>query len=242
MTRPPARTAGNTLVKLLVAVAVVAGLVLLGRQVPVDAVLGWVEGLGFWGPAVLVGVYVVATVLLVPGSLLTLGAGALFGVVAGSVTVSIGATLGACAAFLVGRYAARDWVARRFVEGNERFAAVDAAVGREGLKVVLLTRLSPIFPFNMLNYAYGLTGVKFRDYALASWVGMIPGTIMYVYLGAAAGEVATAGGGEKTAGEWALFGVGLAATIVVTVFVTRIARKALAQETGVAPEAATEAT
>ncbi len=225
-------------VKLLVILAVVVALVVLGRQVPVDEVLAWIDGLGFWGPVVLAAVYVVATVLLVPGSLLTLGGGALFGVVTGTLTVSVGATLGACAAFLVGRYAARDWVAERFVAGNERFAAIDAAVGREGFKVVLLTRLSPVFPFNMQNYAYGLTGVSFRDYALASWLGMIPGTIMYVYLGAAAGEVAGAASGEgKSAGEWALYAVGLAATVAVTVVVTRVARRALAQQTGESPSA-----
>jgi uncharacterized membrane protein YdjX (TVP38/TMEM64 family) len=144
--------------------------------------------------------------------------------------------MGAVAAFLVGRYLARDWVARK-VEGNSRFAAIDRAVGEAGWKIVGLTRLSPVFPFNLLNYAYGLTKVSVRDYFLASWIGMIPGTVMYVYFGTVAGSLATlgAGGGtgggvegEAAVGQLALRLVGLLATVVVTVYITRIARRALA--------------
>jgi uncharacterized membrane protein YdjX (TVP38/TMEM64 family) len=227
----PARRGG--LLKIILVLGVVAGLVLIGRQIDLAPILDAVEELGFWGPVALGAIYLVAPTLMVPGALLTLGAGALFGVVTGSITVIISATLGASVAFLVGRYAARGWVQRRFVEGNDRFAAVDAAVGREGFKVVLLTRLSPLFPFNMLNYAYGLTRVALKDYMLASFLGMMPGTVMYVYLGAVAGSVAeTASGGQgKTPGEWALLSLGLLATIVVTVYVTRIAKRALSQET-----------
>jgi uncharacterized membrane protein YdjX (TVP38/TMEM64 family) len=147
----------------------------------------------------------------------------------GAITVLIGATLGATCAFLTGRYLARNWVARR-IAGNEKFKAVDEAVGREGWKIVLLTRLSPIFPFNLLNYAYGVTQVRLRHYILASAVGMIPGTAMYVYLGSLAGDLASlgAGGQTRTTAEWVLYGVGLLATVAVTVFVTRVARKALA--------------
>jgi len=183
--------------------------------------------LGPWGPVIFVIVYVVATVLFIPGSVLTLGAGALFGVGLGSVCVSISATLGATAAFLVGRYLARDAVARK-VERNERFAAIDRAVADEGWKIVLLTRLSPVFPFTLLNYAFGLTRVRLTHYVLASWVGMIPGTVMYVYLGSLVNV--GAGHRQRTAGEWALYGVGLLATAVVTVFVTRVAKKALAKK------------
>jgi uncharacterized membrane protein YdjX (TVP38/TMEM64 family) len=168
----------------------------------------------------------VATVLFIPGSALTLGAGALFGVAWGSLYVSVGSTLGATAAFLVGRYVARNAIAKK-IEGNERFAAIDKAVANEGWKIVGLTRLSPVFPFALLNYGFGLTRVKLGDYMLASWIGMMPGTVMYVYLG----SLAKAATGERvrTTGEWALYGVGLLATVAVTIFVTRIAKQALAK-------------
>ncbi len=190
--------------------------------------LDQIAGLGAWGPIIFVALYITVTVMLLPGSILTLGAGVVFGVVKGSIVVSVAATLGATAAFLVGRYLARDWVARK-IEGNEKFAAIDHAVAEEGWKIVGLTRLSPIFPFNLLNYAFSVTKVSLRDYFFASWIGMMPGTVMYVYIGSLAGDLATLGAGERsrTAGEWGLYVVGLAATIAVTVYVTRIARAAL---------------
>src|SRR5213082_4217303 len=191
--------------------------------------LDWIGKLGPWGPVIFVGIYIVATVFFIPGSVLTLGAGAVFGVGLGSVCVSISATLGATAAFLVGRYLARDAIARK-IEKNEKFAAIDRAVADEGWKIVFLTRLSPVFPFTLLNYAFGLTRVKLSHYVLASWLGMIPGTVMYVYLG----SLVNIGVGhrQRTIGEWVLYGVGLLATVVVTVFVTRLARRALARKIG----------
>ena len=230
------------LARALMALVVLGALFLGMRALPLAEILDWVDGLGVWGPVVLAGIYVVAPALMVPGSLLTLGAGALFGLGTGSVSVFIGATLGATVAFLIGRYVARDWVKQRFVEGNARFAAVDAAVGREGFKIVLLTRLSPVFPFNVLNYAYSLTSVSLRDYVLGS-VGMIPGTVMYVYLGAAAGSVAGAatGTGEKTPAQWALFGFGLLVTVVLTIYVTKVARRALAEQADLSDEGAVAA-
>jgi uncharacterized membrane protein YdjX (TVP38/TMEM64 family) len=183
--------------------------------------------LGPWGLVIFAGIYVVATVLLIPGSVLTLGAGAVFGVALGSVCVSISATLGATAAFLVGRYLARDAIAQK-IGKNQKFAAIDQAVAEEGWKIVLLTRLSPVFPFTLLNYGFAITRVKLSHYVLASLVGMIPGTVMYVYLGSLA-NIPT-GHRQRTTGEWVLYGVGLLATIAVTVFVTRIARKALAKK------------
>jgi uncharacterized membrane protein YdjX (TVP38/TMEM64 family) len=193
------------------------------------AALTWIGKLGPWGPVIFVGLYVVATVLFIPGSVLTLGAGAVFGVALGSVCVSISATLGATAAFLVGRYLARDAIARK-IEKKESFAAIDRAVADEGWKIVLLTRLSPAFPFTLLNYAFGLTRVKLSHYVLASWLGMIPGTVMYVYLGSLINV--GAGHRQRTTGEWVLYGIGLLATVSVTVFVTRLARKALATRIG----------
>ncbi len=188
--------------------------------------LAWVAQLGPWGPVIFIALYVVATVLFVPGSVLTLGAGAVFGVVWGSIYVSLAATLGATCAFLVGRYLARDAIARK-IEGNPRFAALDQAVANEGWKIVGLTRLSPVFPFTLLNYAFGITRVKLGQYVLASWIGMMPGTVMYVYLGSLAKAVS--GERTRTNGEWWLYGVGLLATLVVTVFVTRLAKRALSK-------------
>jgi uncharacterized membrane protein YdjX (TVP38/TMEM64 family) len=192
--------------------------------------LGWISGLGSLGPLIFIGLYIVVCVLLLPGSIPTLGAGVVFGVVKGTVAVSIGSTLGATCAFLIGRYLARNWVSGK-IAGNEKFRAIDEAVRSQGWKIVLLTRLSPVFPFNLLNYAFGLTRVRLMHYFVASWVGMIPGTIMFVYAGSLAGDLAKLGTGERTrtTGEWILYGVGLLATIAVTVFVTRIARKALAR-------------
>lgn len=214
--------------KWLIYLAVVVALFLAVRFLHVQQflkqALDWVAQLGPWGPVIFIAIYVAAAVLFVPGSALTLGAGALFGVVKGSIYVSIGSTLGATAAFLVGRYLARDAIARK-IEGNERFAAIDKAVASEGWKIVGLVRLSPIFPFTLLNYAFGLTRVSLRDYILASWIGMMPGTVMYVYIG----SLARAGAEHRhrSPAEWALYGVGLAATVIVTIFITRIARKAL---------------
>jgi uncharacterized membrane protein YdjX (TVP38/TMEM64 family) len=187
-----------------------------------------IASLGPWGPAAFILIYIIATVLFIPGSLLTLGSGVLFGVFGGSICVSIGSILGASCAFLTGRYLTHDWVSKQ-IEANQKFKAIDLAVAKEGWKIVLLTRLSPIFPFNLLNYAFGVTQVSFKDYFFASWIGMIPGTVMYVYIGSLAGSLAALGspGRSRTAAEWALYGIGLLATIALTVYVTRIAKKAL---------------
>jgi len=221
------------IIRLAAAAIVVAVLVLCSKylhfQELLTSALEWVSGLGMWGPVIFIMIYIVACVLFIPGTILTLGAGVIFGVVKGAVIVSISATLGATAAFLVGRYLARGWVAKK-IEGNRKFQSIDEAVAREGWKIVGLTRLSPVFPFVLLNYAYGLTKVSLRDFFFASWVGMIPGTVMYVYIGSLAGDLAKhgAGGRARTAAEWGLYGVGFLATVAVTVFVTRIARRALA--------------
>ncbi|MBR9700453.1 TVP38/TMEM64 family protein, partial [Candidatus Woesearchaeota archaeon] len=125
-----------------------------------------------------------------------------------------------------GRYFARDWVKEK-IGKNEKFKAIDDAVGREGWKIVGLTRLSPIFPFNLLNYSYGLTKVKLKDYFFASWIGMLPGTILYVYIGGLAGELAQLGSGGRSPAEWGFLIFGLLVTVVVTFYVTHLARRAL---------------
>jgi uncharacterized membrane protein YdjX (TVP38/TMEM64 family) len=203
----------------------------MGVQDLLKNLLDWVANLGFWGPAAFIIIYNLATILFVPGSLLTLGAGVVFGVFWGSIYVSIGSVIGATFAFLIGRYFARDWVAKK-LENHEQFKAIDQAVGQEGWKIVGLTRLSPIFPFNLLNYAFGLTNVSLKDYFLASWIGMLPGTILYVYVGSLIGSLAQLGMGERsrTSVEWLLYGIGLIATIIVTIYITKIAQNALNQK------------
>lgn len=212
----------------MIVIASIALFVLFDLGMLIPRLLDWIEQRGALGVVVFLAAYVAATVFFVPGSLLTLGAGFVFGVVWGTIWVSIGSTIGAVSAFLVGRYLMRGWVESRISE-NRRFRAIDDAVGREGGKIVFLSRLSPIFPFNMLNYAYGLTKVGVAPYFLASWIGMLPGTIMYVYLGSLAANLATLGrdGTERGALQWALYGVGFVATLAITIVVTRIARRAL---------------
>ena len=225
---PRARSRATVALWALAIVAVLIAARYLDAAARLRTALDAIAGLGPWGPVIFVLLYIAATVLFLPGSVLTLGAGVVFGLARGAVIVSISATLGATAAFLVGRYLARAWVARK-IEGNARFRAIDEAVAREGWKIVGLTRLSPAFPFNLLNYAYGLTRVPVSQYVLASWIGMLPGTVMYVYIGSLAGDLATLGQGARvrSTAEWALYGVGLLATVAVTVYVTRIARGAL---------------
>ncbi len=218
--------------KLILGIGLVAALIAATKffnfQGILKNALESIASLGPWGPAAFILIYIVATVLFIPGSLLTLGSGVLFGVVGGSVCGSIGSVLGATCAFLTGRYLTRDWVSKQ-IEGNQKFKAIDSAVTSEGWKIVLLTRLSPIFPFNLLNYAFGVTQVSLKDYFFASWIGMIPGTVMYVYIGSLAGSLAALGsqGRSRTTAEWALYGIGLLATIALTVYATRLAKKAL---------------
>jgi uncharacterized membrane protein YdjX (TVP38/TMEM64 family) len=187
-----------------------------------------VQGIGPWGAVLFAAAYVPAAVLFVPGSLLTLGAGFVFGLAKGTVIVSVGSTAGAAAAFLVARSLARDWVARR-IAGRPHLAAIGRAVETEAFKVLLLTRLSPVLPYNLLNYAFGLTAVPFKTYVLASWIGMLPGTIMYVYAGSAARTLATLLSGEapRSTAQQVLFVLGLVATVAVVIIVTRAARRAL---------------
>jgi uncharacterized membrane protein YdjX (TVP38/TMEM64 family) len=214
---------------LLLSVAI-AALIVLGRHFHLGEVFGAtldrIRGMGALAPVLFIILYIIGAVLFVPGSVLTIGAGVLFGVLWGSIYVSVGATVGATAAFLIGRYFARDWV-RRQLEGNRKFAAIDQAVGREGWKIVLMTRLSPVFPFNLLNYAFGLTAVTLRDYVLATWIGIVPASVLYTYIGSLGGTLATSASAQQTPARWALRIVGLAATVGVAVYASRIASRAL---------------
>lgn len=186
--------------------------------------LSWLEGLGYWGAIIFILLYVLTTILLIPGVILTLGAGFIFGVVTGTILVSIASTLAATVAFLIGRYFARIWVVEQ-IESQPKFKAIDEAVAKDGWKIVGLTRLSPIFPFIFLNYAFGVTQVSLKDYILASWIGMIPGTVMYVYFGSLAKDMASLTAGVN-APVWLQL-LGFIATVAVTVYISKIAQKAL---------------
>src|SRR5262245_29902507 len=183
----------STLVRVLVlavlASSVVAGLSLLPVKQYLTSLLEWVYGIGNWGAFVLSAFYVPACLLFLPGSIFTLGSGFAFGVVRGTIAVSLGSVLGATAAFLTGRTLARGLIAQKVMR-NAQFRAIDQAVCEQGFKIVLLTRLSPVVPFNLLNYAFGLTKVGFREFVLASWIGMLPGAVMYVYVGSAVKSLA----------------------------------------------------
>ncbi len=225
---------GFPFAKAALAVVVLVALALAARSLGdrIPQFVSWVDGLGFWGPLVFMLAYALGVVVFVPGSALTLAAGALFGIGRGLVFAWSAATVGAALAFLVARYVARSSVEER-IAGNPRFAAIDRAVGQEGRKIVFLLRLSPVFPFTFLNFALGLTRVGFVDYCIAS-LGMIPGTLLYVYYGSVIGLAAQVAGGaapERGLADYLVLGLGLAATLAVTIFVTRLARRALHEAT-----------
>lgn len=229
-TDPQPTASRGALWKIPLAIAAVAVLFFAGRELGafVPRFAEWVDGLGFWGPLVFIAGYMVATVGFVPGSLLTLAAGAIFGLGRGTLFVFFGSTLGASAAFLIARYFARGAIERR-LQDKPKFRTIDQAVARQGRKIVFMLRLSPVFPFSLLNYALGLTKVRFVDYLIAC-VGMLPGTFLYVYYGKALGSLAEVASGtqpDKGAADWALLAVGLVATVAVTAVITRIARRAL---------------
>lgn len=227
-----AKTALRIVIAVLLVAAVVTALAVLPVKDYLAGLLERIESAGPWGPVLLAGAYAVACVLFVPGSILTLGAGFLFGVVYGTIAVSAGSVLGATAAFLVGRTLLRTTIEKR-IAAYPRFQAIDRAVGEQGFKIVLLTRLSPIFPFNLLNYAFGLTKVRLWQYVLASWIGMLPGTVMYVYLGSALKSLADVVAGEPGyplgggTPQTVFFVAGLVMTVIATVVITRVAKRAL---------------
>ncbi len=194
---------------------------------------GWLAALGGRGIVAYIGIYIVATILLIPGSAITLLAGVLYGPWWGTVIVSAGATLGAAAAYLLGRYALRSTVEKTTAK-TPKFAAIDRAIGKNGWKIVALLRLSPVVPFNLSNYFFGLTAIRFLPYVLVSWICMLPGTLLYVYLGYAAGQAAGAGGADTDNWlHWTLIGIGLLLIIAVSIYITRLAKQALASESGV---------
>ncbi|HUY92323.1 MAG TPA: TVP38/TMEM64 family protein [Pirellulales bacterium] len=219
--------------RIVAAALLLAAGVAAWRYVPRDAarwgqIVEQVRALGAWGPLLLAAVYVPASVLMVPGSWLTLAGAFAFGMPRAFVAVSAGSVAGACAAFLVSRYLLRDWIERKLAR-SPRLQTLDRAVDQQGFKIVFLARLSPLLPFGVLNYAFGASKISFSRYALATWTGMLPGTLMYCYLGSAARQITDLAAGNAAAGRWqhALFFVGLAATILVTRLATQALREVM---------------
>jgi uncharacterized membrane protein YdjX (TVP38/TMEM64 family) len=187
---------------------------------------GWIHSLGVWGPAAFVFLYAVATVAALPGSALTVAAGALFGSVLGVIVVSIGSTLAASLAFLVSRYFARNSVSR-WLSGSEKFRKLDLMTEKRGAIIVAITRLVPVFPFSLLNYGFGLTRVRFATYVFWSWLCMLPGTILYVV-----GADAFTKGLQEGKVPWPLVGALLAAAAILTLLVRRARRVFKEREAG----------
>jgi uncharacterized membrane protein YdjX (TVP38/TMEM64 family) len=221
---------------LLIAILIVLAIAVIFRQLPVgpavQQVEAWSKTLGMWSPVLFGLLYVAAVLALLPGSALTLAAGALFGLVGGTIVASLASTTGAALAFLIGRYLARGRI-QALLPRYPTFEAMDKAINVNGWKIVALLRLSPAVPFNFQNYLYGLTGIRFWPYLLASWLAMLPNTFLYVYLGDLGREGLQAVDGQerrpRSNAEWAMLIVGLLATIVLTVYLTRLARKTLRQ-------------
>ena len=216
------------------AALVLAAIFLLWSLLPLrewlEALRGWIVGLGVAGVLVFALIYILGAVVLAPEALLTILAGFAYGFW-GLPIVLVAATLGAAAAFLIARYLARDRV-RAAMARRRNLAAIDRAVAEEGWKIVGLLRLSPLVPFNLQNYLFGATGIPFRHFFVATFFGIIPGTALYTYLGVLGGAVGNAG-----RAKWVLFAIGLAATLGVAVLIARKARRKL-REAGLGAEEA----
>jgi uncharacterized membrane protein YdjX (TVP38/TMEM64 family) len=215
--------------RLLVLVGILAAAWAVHASGLFRALLDRLEQLGPWGAPLFVALYVLTCVLFVPSFVFTFSAGALFGLPRGILLSLTGTGLGALAAFLLGRHLVRDWVVRAFA-GNREFQAVSAAVGRRGWKIVALARLSPVFPFLIGNYAFGVTPISARAYLLATVLGTIPSTSVYVYAGSLTGDLATLQERARTPLEWALLGLGLVATVALSVYLRRVALVALRRD------------
>jgi uncharacterized membrane protein YdjX (TVP38/TMEM64 family) len=229
------KTPWNLFVGAALIVALFVAWFLLPVKEWIESFTQWVEALGFWGGVIYAVFYAIATVLLVPGAPLTIAAGLVFGVTMGFPIVLIGATIGAAFAFLAARHLVREKV-NAMVEERPKLKAVDRAVAEEGWKIVVMVRLTPIMPFNLQNYFFGLTEIQFWHYVAATLVGIIPGVLLYLYLGAI-GAATLGGGAEFGPLQWGFFGLGLVVTILAVALVTKKA-KAKLEQVGVSPEKA----
>ncbi|CAH9071858.1 unnamed protein product [Cuscuta epithymum] len=222
-----------SLFKIILLLLLIAAITTAFLTLPVEKILKdfliWVKDeLGPWGPLVLAVAYIPLTVLAVPASILTLGGGYLFGLPVGFIADSIGATIGAAAAFLLGRTIGRSFVTSK-LKDYPQFRAVAIAIRRSGFKIVLLLRLVPLLPFNMLNYLLSVTPVPFVEYVLASWLGMMPITFALVYVGTTLKDLSdvTHEWGEFSKTRWAFIVLGLLVSVILIICVTRVAKAAL---------------
>ncbi len=215
----------------ILAVLFIAGVAYwFNRYGILKATLAWLESFGPWAPAGFVAVYILTAIFFVPSFVFTFAAGVLFGLPGGLALALAGSGLGAVSAFLIGRYLARPW-AEKMIGRNAKFQTLIQAMSQKGWKIVLLARLSPIFPFMIANYAFGLTRLSARAYLAASLLGSLPSTTVYVYLGSVIGELALLGSStrDRTPVEWALLIMGLLATVVLTLYIRRVSKAALEQ-------------
>ena len=197
----------------------------------VEQLREWVSGFGVFGPLIYGAFYILAVILVLPASPLTIGAGVAFGIGLGTLTAVLAATIGASFAFLIARYVMRSRV-KKWLAPHEKLSAVDRAVESQGWRVVALTRLSPVLPFNLRNYFYGLTGVNFWHYTLASLFAMLPGTLLYVFIGVAGAELAEVASGAANWGQTGLLVVGFIATLVAAILIARVATQELRKNLG----------
>jgi uncharacterized membrane protein YdjX (TVP38/TMEM64 family) len=192
-----------------------------------EQILNGVASLGFFAPVEFIPIYMIGTALFVPTAVLTLAAGALFGVPVGFVVALIASLSASSGGFLAGRYLSRGWILEK-IASNEKIRAIDDAVSRKGWKLVLFLRFSAIVPFTILNYGLGLSNISFKDYFSASLIGSVPGTLLYVYLGSLAGKLVFEGNPmQKTPVEMVFISFGFIATIVMGIYSTAIVKKAL---------------
>ena len=219
-------TLAKTLIVIFLVVDIAAALLFLPFRHWFVEFEQFVKNLGPLGPIAMAFAYVITTILFIPGSALTIGSGTLFGLKTGFLVVLVGANFGALCAFLLARTLLREKVVR-WAQSNPKFRSLDRAVGNQGFKMVFLSRLSPVFPFNLLNYFLGLTAISTTAYVLANLFGMLPGIFLYVYIGAAARDALAGMDSSTGIYQQTLKYVGLLATLAVVIVVTRVARKAL---------------
>ncbi len=223
--KPWAQKILRGLLILLLLAAFVLALLWVRQSGLLPRALAWISSLGPWGPIMFILMYIVVAVLLVPASILTFGAGIVFGMAYGSIYVMVAATAASTFAFLIGRHFARDWVERK-LGNNQKFKLLDEAAAREGWKIVALVRIAPVFPFGLMSYGFGITRVPFWHYFAATFA-MIPGTLMYIYFGTLVGDLAGLEKGIKSPPwvKWTIFVL----AVIVTTYAARFARRALAR-------------
>jgi uncharacterized membrane protein YdjX (TVP38/TMEM64 family) len=221
----------KVLPRLFFAVVILAGAYALNHYGFLEKTLDWINSFGIWGAGVFLLVYSLACIFFVPSFIFTFSGGILFGLWKGLILSLLGTGAGSLCAFLIGRYLARDFVEKKIGE-NAEFQRLSAALKRKGWKVILLARFSPVFPFLIGNYAFGVTKMKARHYLMASVLGTIPSALVYTYAGFAAGDLAQWNheGRARTPGEWLLLGFGLMATLFLAWYLRKFAEKESGQQ------------